>query len=162
MSTPRLTEIAEKVYNGSQFIAYDYTASPDFDITAVKQIMITTAASQKCHIVIKTKCLTAATIVIKKDVVLGTGGSMSAGTTITPYNRDLASTVTPLTTFKKDYILGSSGQSAGTTVLTEYALPGIECVIPLKLAANTKYGIVCTSVADNNGATWVFDFDEKY
>jgi hypothetical protein len=160
MSTPRLTELVEKEYNGSEFIVYDYTASPDFDITAVKQIMVTTAASQKCRLVLKTKCLTAATIVIKKDVVLGTGGSMSAGTTITPYARDLASSNSPLTTFKKDYILGNSGQNAGTTVLTEYALPGIECVIKLKLAANTKYGIICTSIADNNGATWVLEVDE--
>lgn len=161
MSTPRLTELAERIYNGSEYIAYDYTASPDFDIAGPKQISITTAASKKCHMVIKVKCLTAATVVIKKDVVIGTGGSASAGTAITPYGRDLADSSTPSTVFKKDYILGSSGQSAGTTVLTEYALPGIECVIPLKLAANTIYGMVCTSIADNNGATWQFDFDES-
>jgi hypothetical protein len=160
MSTPRLTELVEKEYNGSEWIAYDYTASPDFDIASVKQIMITTAASQKCRLVLKSKCLTAATLVVKKDVVLGTGGGVSAGTAITPYARDLASGSAPLTTIKKDYVLGSSGQSAGTTVLTEYVLPGIECVIKLKLAANTKYGIICTSIADNNGATWVMELDE--
>jgi hypothetical protein len=72
----------------------------------------------------------------------------------------MADTSTPATTFKKDYVLGSSGQSAGTTVLTEYSLPGIETVIKVKLAANTKYGLINTSVADNNGATYVFEFDE--
>lgn len=160
MSTPRLTELFEKSYYGSEFIAYDYTASPDFDIAGPKQIMITTAASQKCQMTIKVKTLTAAVIVLNKAVVLGTGGSVSAGTTVTPYGRDMANTSTASTTIKKDYVLGNTGQSAGTTVLTEYALPGIETVIKVKLAANVKYGLICTTVADNNGATYVLEFDE--
>jgi hypothetical protein len=160
MSTPRLTELAEKAILGSNYIVSDYVASPDFDIATPKQIMITTLAAHKCQITMRIKCLTAAVILIKKTVVLGTGGSMSAGTALTPYGRDLANTTTPNTTFAKDYVLGSSGQSAGTTVLTEYALPGIEAVIKLKLDAGVKYGLICTSVADNNGATYVFDFDE--
>jgi hypothetical protein len=160
MSTPRLTDLAEKAYNGSEYIAYDYTASPDFDIASPKQIMITTGASTKCTMTIKVKALTASVIQFNKAVVLGTGGSMSAGTTITPYGRDMADTTTPATTFKKDYVLGNTGQNAGTTILTEYSLPGIETVIKVKLAANTKYGLINTSVADNNGATYVFEFDE--
>lgn len=160
MSTPRLTEMFEREAYGSEYIAYDYTASPDFDIASPKQIMITTAAGKKCQMRIKVKTLTAAVIQLNKAVVLGTGGSMSAGSTITPYGRDMADTSTPLTTFKKDYVLGNTGQSAGTTVLTEYSLAGVETVINVKLAANVKYGIICTSVADNNGATYVFEFDE--
>lgn len=160
MSTPRLTDLAEKAILGSDYIVSDYVASPDFDIATPKQIMITTAVGQKCQITMRVKCLTAAVILIKKTVVLGTGGSMSAGTDLTPYGRDLANTTTPATTFKKDYVLGNSGQSAGTTVLTEYALPGVECIIKLKLDANVKYGLVNTSIADNNGATYVFEFDE--
>lgn len=160
MSTPRLTELVEREYHGSEYIAYDYTASPDFDIAEPKQIMVTTAASKKCQMTIKVKTLTAAVIQFNKAVVLGTGGSMSAGTTVTPYGRDMADSSTPATTFKKDYVLGNSGQSAGTTVLTEYSLAGIETVIKVKLAANVKYGLICTSVADNNGATYQFCFDE--
>lgn len=160
MSTPRLTELFEKSYNGSEYIAYDYTASPDFDIAGPKQIMITTAASKKCSLTIKVKTLTASVIKLNKAVVLGTGGSVSAGTAITPYGRDMADTSTPSTVIAKDYVLGSSGQSAGTTVLTEYSLPGIETVIKVKLAANVRYGLICTSVADNNGATYVLEFDE--
>jgi hypothetical protein len=161
MSTPRLTELAERVYQGSEYIASDYTASPDFDIAGPKQIMITTAATRKCQMTIKVKTLTAAVITLSKAVVIGTGGSASVGTAVTAYGRDLANTSTADTTFLKDYVLGSSGQSAGTTVLTEYSLPGIETVIRVKLAANVKYGLVCTSVADNNGATYQFCFDER-
>ena len=160
MSTPRLTELIEEEYHGSDFIAYDYTASPDFDIAGPKQIMITTGA-KKCQLKIKVKTLTAAVIALNKTVVLGTGGSVSPGTTVTPYGRDMASTLTPVTTIKKDYILGSSGQSAGTTVLTEYGLAGIETVIKVKLAASTNYGLICTSVADNNGATYILEFSES-
>jgi len=160
MSTPRLTSLAEREVYGSEYIVSDYTASPDFDIAGPKQISITTAASQKASLTIKVKTLTAAVITLAKAVVIGTGGSASAGTAITAYGRDLANTSTASTVFKKDYVLGSSGQSAGTTVLTEYSIAGIETVIKVKLAANTIYGLVCTSVADNNGATYVFEFDE--
>lgn len=160
MSTPKLTELTERAVNGSRYLAYDYTDSPDFDIAGPKQIMITTVA-KKCLMTIKVKTLAAAVIKLNKTVVLGTGGSVSAGTTVTPYGRDMADTSTPITTFKKDYVLGSSGQSAGTTVLTEYSLAGIETVIRVKLAANTNYGLISTTIADNNGATYVLEFDES-
>jgi len=158
MSEARITEILEKMKNGSQFFIGDY--DDDVAIIAPKQYSITSGA-KSADLTIKVKYNALATIVLNTGLVIGTGGSASAGTAITFSKRDQAYTGAPLTVLRKDYILGSSGQSAGTAICTEMQLPIIETIIKVKLKPSTIYGLVITSVANNNFGTVVFELDEN-
>jgi hypothetical protein len=157
MSEPRITELLEKEIYGSTYFVGDY--DDDVDIASPKQYSITSGA-KSVYLTIKVKYNALATIVLNTGLVIGTGGGAAAGTAITFSKRDQANTGTPLTVLRKDYVLGSSGQSAGTAIVTEMQLPIIETVIKVKLKAATIYGLVITSVADNNFGTVVFEIDE--
>jgi len=157
MSEARITELLEQMTNGSEFFIGDY--DDDVDIAGPKQYSITTGA-KSAYLKIKVKYNALATIVLNTGLVIGTGGGAAAGTAITFSKRDQSYTGAPLTVLRKDYVLGSSGQSAGTAVVTEMQLPIIETIIKVKLKPSTIYGLVITSVADNNFGTVVFELDE--
>jgi hypothetical protein len=153
----RITEILERFLHGSEWLVSDYDS--DIDIAGPKQYLITTGA-KKTKLTIRVKGPAAATVALNKTVVLGTGGSVSAGTAIDSAARDQASTLTPLVVIAKDYILGSSGQSAGAAIVTEYHRANDETVIKFKLKASTIYGLIFTTIADNNSASFTFEIDE--
>lgn len=121
----------------------------DTDIGGPKQISITTLA-KKARVCIKIKAAGSLVATLAKTLVIGTGGGASAGTAVTPCAEDQASTLTPLTVVKQDYVLGSSGQSAGTVIFSELVTPYEDTEIEFKLAESTAYGLVLTSIADNN------------
>lgn len=120
----------------------------DTDIAGPKQISITTGA-KKAHVCILIKATGSLVATLAKTLVIGTGGGASAGTAVTPYADDQASTLTPLTVVKQDYVLGSSGQSAGTVIYSELVTIYEETEIELKLAESMAYGLVLTAIADN-------------
>jgi hypothetical protein len=147
----------DRAYRGSDYVCSYYNS--DVDIASPKQYLITTGA-KKCMMTIRVRMLSNAKIELNTDVVLGTGGSVSPGTGLTVPARDRANTTTALTTIARDYILGSSGQSAGTTIATEYALANGTATFRFKLTASTIYGLINTSIADNNACSTTFEFDE--
>ena len=157
MSDERTTEILEAEYAGTEYLASDY--SDNIDIASPKQYLITTGA-KKCMMTIRVKAAATATVALNKDVVLGTGGSMSAGSALTLVKRDQSFIIAPVTVIAKDYILGSSDQSAGTAIVTEYQLASTETVVKFRLAESKKYGLIFTSIADNNIASFHFEFEE--
>jgi hypothetical protein len=113
--------------------------------------------------VVRLKGPAAAVVTLKAGVVIGSGGGFSVGTALTVVDRDLADTRAPSTGFSiaKDYVVGTGGGAAGgTTEVTEYHFPSIETRLVFKLDAASKYGIVFTSIADNNSASFEFEFDE--
>lgn len=156
----REVELLERLLSGSRFLASAYDT--DIDIAVPKQFLITTG-TKKCEMVIRMRGPAAAIAALKKGVVIGSGGGFSVGTPLVINQRDLADDRTPSTGFSigEDYIVGSGGgASAGTTVTTEYHFPNVETRIALKLEAGTVYGLVFTSIADNNSAVFDFEFDE--
>jgi hypothetical protein len=157
MSQARTTEILEKMLNGTQYLATVYDS--DIDIAGPKQFSITTG-TKKAILKIRIQGPAAATVSFNTGLVLGTGGSVSAGTAVTFVKRDQADTSTPLTVLKQDYVLGDTDQTAGTAIAATYHMPDIETVISFKLAASTVYGLVFTSIADNNSAAFIFELDE--
>jgi hypothetical protein len=157
MGEARTTELLEKIVNGSKYIASHYDT--DIDISGPKQISITTGASP-AYMTITTRLSGAAVGVLNTGLVIGTGGSAAAGDAVTVKARELAATADNLTAIKSDYVLGSSGQSAGTAVETRYLLAGEANTFKYRLKASTAYGLVITSVADNNAGTITFEFDE--
>lgn len=157
MSVERITDIMEVWKAGSPYLVSDY--DDDIDIAGPKQYLITVGA-KKCSMVIRVKGPAAATVALNTAVVLGTGGSVSAGTALTKVKRDQADSTTPVVVIAKDYILGSSGQSAGTAIVTEYHIANVPTEIKFKLKASTIYGLIFTSIADNNSASFHFEFEE--
>jgi hypothetical protein len=140
-----------------EWVASLYDA--DTDIATPKAISITTGA-KKAHVRITVKTTGTAVITLAKALVIGTGGGASAGTAVTAYAKDQASTLTPLTVVKQDYGLGSSGQSAGTTIYNDISLSTEESEISFKLAASTAYGLVITTIADNNAISVAIEIAE--
>jgi len=157
MSTERITEILELNIAGSEYLASDYDTG--IDIAVPKQYLITTG-DKKCHLVITIKTPALAITALNKTVVIGTGGGASAGSALNLVKRDQSDTTTPITTIKSDYVLGSSGQSAGTAIYTDYTLPNVETKIKFKLAPSSNYGLIFTTIADNNSGTFLFEFEE--
>jgi hypothetical protein len=157
MSESRTTELIEASRSGSEFVICDY--DDDVDIAGPKQYSITTS-TKKVSLKIRIKYAALATIAVNTGLVVGSGGSMNAGTSLTFTKRDQASSDAPVVVIKKDYVLGNSGQSAGTAIYTELQLPAYETVIQLKLKASTIYGLVITSIADNNYGNVIFEVDE--
>ena len=157
MSTERITEILELNIAGSEYFASDYDT--DIDIAVPKQYLIKTL-DKKCHLVITVKSPALAVISLNTGVVLGTGGGMSAGTAVTMVKRDQSDTTTPKTTIFKDYVIGNSGQNAGVELISEYNLAGFETKIKIKLAPSLNYGLIFTTIADNNSGTFLFEFEE--
>lgn len=157
MSTPRLTELIENEIAGSEYIASVY--DNNIGIAGPKQFSITTGA-KKATLKITVKAPAAATLALNTALVIGTGGSAADGAAVTFAKRDQADTSTPLTALKQDYVLGSSGQSAGTAVQTDYVLPNVPTVMKYKLKAATIYGLVFTTIADNNIGQFIFELDE--
>jgi len=157
MSEPRTTELLEMSRSGSEFVICDY--DDDVDISGPKQYAITTS-TKKVSLRIKIKYAALATIVVNTGLAIGSGGGAFVGTALTFTKRDQASSNAPVATIKKDYVLGSSGQSAGTAIYTELNLPSRETEILLKLKASTVYGLVITTIADNNYGNVIFEVDE--
>lgn len=157
MSDARETQLLERVRSGSKYLVSDYDA--DIDIAGPKQYLVTTGA-KKVDMEIRVKGPAAATVALNTGVVLGTGGSVAAGTAITAAKRDQSDTSTPLTVIKGDYVLGDTDEDAGTAIVTEYHMADIETIIKFRLAASTIYGLIFTSIADNNSASFHFEFDE--
>lgn len=157
MSTPRLTELIEKEIAGSQYVAVVY--DDDVDIAGPDTFSINTG-TKKAALKITIKAATAGVAVLSTGLVIGTGGGAAAGTAVAFAKRDQADTSTPLSALKKDYVLGSSGQSAGTAIQSDYVQPGIPTVLKFKLKAATAYGLVFTSIADNNQLHVTFELDE--
>jgi len=157
MSIPRINEILEMGFNGTEYLASDY--DDDIDIAAPKQYLITTGA-KKCHIQIRVKAKATATVALNKNVVLGAGGSVSPGSAVTVIKRDQSYTTSSITAIAKDYLLGNTDQSAGTAIITEYQLADEETILKFVLAPSTKYGLIFTSIADDNIASFHFEFEE--
>jgi len=157
MSESRITEILEKYKSGSEFLLCDYDT--DVDIAVPKQYSITTLA-KKATLTIRIKYNALATVVLNTGLVIGTGGSAYVGAALPFSKRDEANTSAPLTELKVDYLLGSSGQAAGTMIYQELQLPNMETVIKKRLKASTKYGLVITTIADNNYGSVIFELDE--
>jgi len=153
----RETQLLEKQINGSKYVASHYDA--DIDIATPKLLSVTTGANP-AYMKITVRLATAALVVLNTGLVIGTGGSAAAGDAVTVRARELAATADNLTAIKSDYVLGSSGQSAGTAVETQYAQANQSCVFKYRLKASTAYGLVITSIADNNFGTISFEFDE--
>jgi hypothetical protein len=157
----REVQLLDRLVNGSKFLSSLYDT--DIDIAGPKQILITTG-TKKCVMVVKARGPAAATIMFKKGVVIGSGGGGTVGTAVSSICRDLAATAAPSTGFAitEDYVVGSGGGAAGgTTEETIYHFPNIESEMKFKLAASAKYGVVFTSIADNNSAVFDFEYDEE-
>lgn len=157
MSTPRLTEIVENEILGSKYIASVYDG--DIDISAPKQFSITTG-TKKAILKITVTATGAGTVVFNTGLAIGTGGDVSPGTAVAFQKRDQAYTIAATTALKQDYVLGSAGQSAGTAVQTEYVFPNVPTVYKYKLKESTIYGLVFTSIADNNIGQFKFELEE--
>lgn len=152
------------VHDGKMFTFSEYDS--DVDIASPKQVSIT-VGSKPLHVTFSVSSAAPINISLKETVVIGTGGSASAGTSVTGRNRNRGSTNTLLSTVNKDYVLGSSGQSAGTEIDADYiygatqgalkvggaSRPGIEWI----LKANTMYGLIITAIADNTAISWSID-----
>jgi hypothetical protein len=151
-------QLLERALRGSDYLSSAYDS--DIDIAGPKQFLITTGA-KKCSIVIRIKGPAAALAALNKTVVIGTGGGFSVGTALTKVARDQANTLSPLVTVGEDYVVGTGGgASAGSAIVTEYHFPNIETVIKFKLAASSRYGLIFTTIADNNSASFTFEIDE--
>jgi hypothetical protein len=157
MSDARIVQLAELNTFGSQYIATD--VDTDIDIAGPKQYSITTPA-KRVQMTIRVNALAAATVALNTGVAIGTGGSAAAGTAVASKARDQAFTTAAGTVIKADYVLGSSGQSAGTAIWTEYQVPNLASEIKFTLKPSTVYGLIITSIADNNIASVQFEFSE--
>jgi hypothetical protein len=151
-------QLLEKAINGSRFVASHY--DNDIDIAGPKQLSITTLA-KPAYMTITVCAKAVGVVVLNTGLVIGTGGSPAAGDLVTVRARELAATAGNLTTIRSDYVLGNTGQSAGTVVETKFLLVDKPCVFKYRLKAATIYDLVFTSIADDNEATFTFEFDEE-
>jgi hypothetical protein len=149
------------IHEGKMFSCAEYDS--DTDISTPKQISLK-AVGEPAHIVLSLSASAACKVQLMKNVVIGTGGSASAGSAVSLVNRDNGNAKAIGLEIKKDYLLGSSGQSAGTEIDTFY-VPGaaqgalraggssrgaLEWILPV----GVLYGLVITAINDNTVLSW--------
>ncbi|MBE3143215.1 MAG: hypothetical protein IMZ61_04725 [Planctomycetes bacterium] len=144
----------------------------DVDTAAPKQISITTQGLSG-HIAFGVYASAAVAITINRDVVLGTGGSVAAGTAVVGYNKNQGfDDDILLLAVKKDYVLGATGESAGTAIDYAYvpgATQGQQRIGGglaydadwFELKKNSMYGIILTPDADTTTIAWGIDLYEE-
>jgi len=162
----------KKIHRGQIYCYSEYDT--DTDISGPKQISIQTG-DNPIAITLELSWSAAVTVAIGEEMVIGTGGSPSAGTTVTGYNRNRSRKYSGKSiqglVVKKDFVYGSSNNTAGTILKTEY-MPGASqgalrvgsvgrSSTSWILRENCMYSLVITAISDNTVISWSMDIHEE-
>lgn len=162
----------KKIHRGQIYSYNEYDT--DTDIATPKQISIQTG-DKPLAITLDLSWSAAVTVALGEEMVIGTGGSPSAGTEVTGRNRNRSrkyqgKSITGLV-IKKDFVYGSSNNTAGTILHTDY-MPGASqgalrvgsvgrSSTSWVLRENCMYSLVITAIADNTVMSWNLDVHEE-
>lgn len=162
----------KKVHRGDIFSYNEYDT--DLDISAPKQISIQTG-DHPVALTLTVSYSAAVVVVLGEEMVIGTGGSPSAGTEVTGRNRNRRRKYQDkkISGFvvKKDFVYGSANNTAGTVLHSDY-MPGASqgalnvgavgrSSLAWILRENCLYSLVITAIADNTVHSWNLDVHEE-
>lgn len=161
----------KKIHRGDIFSFNEYDT--DTDIAGPKQISIQTG-DKPAAVTLDIAVSAAVTVVLGEEMVIGTGGSPSAGTVVTGYNRNRSRSKKDKTigvVVKKDFVYGSSNNTAGTVLHTDYMPAATQGALKVGsvgrsstawiLRENCLYSLVITAIADNTVMSWNLDVHEE-